>query len=212
MTAVSPLDQDLVILVPDHNMEHALRGLLTRHQSLRTRSIRHVIICHPGKDPGCYHGAELILHPYARSYAHALVMFDRIGCGQEAKNAEEISQDVRRRLHINGWEDRADVIVLDPELEIWVWTSSPHVDECLGWHDRQPTLREWLRDRGYWPDDASKPHPPKEAMEAALRQVSIPRSSSIYSALAQRVSLAGHNERAFCQLVETLRRWFPAWI
>ena len=52
-----------------------------------------------------------------------------------------------------------------------------------------------------WP---TTPPRPKEAMEAALRQVRKPRSSAIYLELAQRVSLRGHTEPAFQRFVHPL--------
>ena len=71
-------------------------------------------------------------------------MFDHEGSGQEDKTAVEVTSDLKTRLEQNGWKDRAEIILLEPELEAWVWSVSPHVDEVLGWKNRTPTLREWL--------------------------------------------------------------------
>jgi hypothetical protein len=86
-------------------------------------------------------------------------------------------------------EERAEVVVIDPELEIWVWSASPHVEDVLGWRGSTPPLRSWLRNQGLWGDDRPKPQDPKRAMEGALYEKRIPRSSSLYRQLAEKVGL-----------------------
>jgi hypothetical protein len=112
-------------------------------------------------------------------------------------------------LSQNGWGQRTSAIVIDPELEIWVWSDSPHVDEVLGWSGRQPDLRTWLTQRGSITDRNGKPNLPKEATEAALKEVRKPRSSSIYQQLAEKVSLGRCVDPAFIKLKNTLQSWFP---
>jgi hypothetical protein len=201
---------DLVALVPDKNMEYALRGLLGRPLSLGIRPITYDVFSHPRRDPGCVNEAHDLLRPFAGEYGYALVLFDRQGSGQEQVGADMLANSVAERLSRCGWAGRCEVVVLDPELEVWVWSPSPHVDECLGWANRQPPLRAWLAEAGCWPEACPKPPDPKAAMEAALRQVRKPRSSAIYLELAKKVSLRGHAEPAFQRLTSALQRWFPA--
>lgn len=200
--------KDLVVLVADKNMEQAVTGLLSRPQSLKVRPLDYDAFVHPRRDPGCLNDAHEFLRFQAKSYRHALVMFDWEGCGRDNLGAEALAEEVKERLAANGWQDRADAVVLDPELEVWVWSASPHVVDCLGWAHRQPTLRDWLAETNHWPADRPKPPRPKEAMEAALRQVRKPRSSAIYLELAQSVSLQSHTEPAFLRFTNLLQRWF----
>ena len=100
-------------------------------------------------------------------------------------------------------------IVIHPELESWVWSPSPHVDNALGWRGRSPGLREALRDSGLWPADAPKPPDPKAAVEWAARETRLPRSSSIYRQIASRASTQSCQDRAFRKLRKQLQRWFP---
>jgi hypothetical protein len=44
---------DLVLLVADKNIEHGLRGLLSRPQALGIRSVTSKTYVHPQRDPGC---------------------------------------------------------------------------------------------------------------------------------------------------------------
>lgn len=201
--------KDLIVLAPDRDIEHAVEGLLRRSSELGIRPILHDIYVHPHRDPGCLRESQDFLRPFLRMYSHALVIFDQSGCGQEKQSSERLQEDVEAKIAANGWGERSAAVVLVPELEVWVWSDSPHVPACLGWSPEERALRTWLREKGMWPRDAAKPPDPKAALDAALHHVRKPRSSSLYRELASRVTLEGHSEPAFVRLVATLRRWFP---
>jgi hypothetical protein len=201
---------DLIILVPGRDEREVLDGLLgERRPSLAIRDLRYEFATAVMRDSGCFRNAPAILRPYCDRAAHALVLFDHFGSGQSDHEADQVEDDLRARLAANGWDDRAEVLVIEPELEIWVWSASPVVDEILGWGERQPPLRQWLKEHGGWPEDQHKPPKPKASVEAALREARIPRSPRLYRKLAERVSLALCQDRAFQRLVTLLRRWFP---
>lgn len=200
--------KNLVVLAPDKNIEFAVRGLLSRQQAIGIAQITSEIHVHPQRDPGCLLTAHSFLRQFANSYAHALVIFDREGCGQEEKTREALEEDLEERLSQNGWEDRAAAIALDPEIEIWVWSDSPRVDSILGWEGRSPDLRSWLVEQGFIISAQAKPSRPKEAMEQALRMVRKSRSSALFLQLAQKVSLDRCVDPAFLKLKEKLRLWF----
>lgn len=203
-----PPATDLVILVADKNLEAAVESLLGRPEALSIRRSTFDVFVHPRRDPGCLVGAGEFLRSFSRAYGHALILFDHEGCGREHIAPDVLADEVKKQVENAGWADRADAIVLAPELEVWVWTNSPHVPRCLGWVDRDPSLREWLAQTEHWPLGDTKPQQPKSALEAALREVRKPRSSSIYGELARSVSLRGHTEPAFLRLVQALQRWF----
>ncbi|HIE01121.1 MAG TPA: hypothetical protein EYP59_12680 [Thiotrichaceae bacterium] len=110
--------KDLVILVADKNMEYAVKGLLSRPEALSIREISFDIFIHPYHDPGCLNEGHYFLQSALNQYRHALILFDREGCGREGLTRQE--------------------------LEIWVWSDSPHVAEILGWKNKQPDLKTWL--------------------------------------------------------------------
>jgi len=205
----SRTQRDIIFLVADKNMEAAVQGLLGRPKSLQVRAVEAVIRTHPEKDPGCYLTAHEFLRPFYRRYAHAIVIFDREGCGNEVKPREELEAEVESRLAKNGWGARARAVVIAPELEMWVWSDSPEVDRALGWMGRSPALRSWLNEKGFLQQSERKPDRPKEAVEAALRFVRKPRSSAIYRELAESVSFRRCIDPAFQTLVTTLQTWFP---
>jgi hypothetical protein len=203
--------KDLVVLVADKNTEFALKGLLSkRGRALRIRSITFDIFVHVERDPGCLNRAHDFLRPHSGRYRHALVMFDHDGCGQEHKDRAALEQQVEVQLSQAGWNDRAAAVVLDPELEIWVWSDSPHVEQALGWQDRTPGLRSWLVDSKLLKAGEAKPKDPKKAVEEALRFARKPRSSTVYQEIASSVSFESCTDAAFLKLRDTLSRWFSA--
>jgi hypothetical protein len=209
MTA-EPLVKDLVVLAADSQMEFTVRGLLSRGKSLRFREVSYDIYVHPAKDPGCLLRAHEFMRPFHRQYAHALVMLDREGCGRSDSSREALEEELERKLAVSGWGNRAAAVVLDPELEIWVWSDSPEVDAVLGWAGRQPTLEQWLRSAGYRVTAGMKPIKPKQAVEEALRIARKRRSSSIYLQLAQRVGVHRCVDAAFLKFKTLLQEWFGA--
>jgi hypothetical protein len=209
VTAGDPLD--LVVLVPGKDERETIDGLLSaRRQSLGMAEIRYELLVHPRRDAGCFHEAPAVLQPFLRRARHALVLFDFEGSGQEARTAQQVTEDLQFRLASDGWEDRVAVVVIDPELEIWLWADSPRVETELGWTGRDRPLREWLHEKGWWGMERRKPEKPKEALERTLREVRIPRSSAIYGRLARRVGLRQCQDPSFHRLLEILRTWFPA--
>jgi len=198
--------KDLVVLVADKNMEVAVKTLIEeRYESLGIRQVQADVFVHPERDAGVLLKAHIFLEQFRKEYCYALVMFDHEGCGQENKPAEELEQEVKQRLEQSRWQGQCEVIVLEPELEAWVWSSSPHVPKTLGL-----TLKQMQQILSRFPqNNRGKPERPKEAMEECLRQAKIPRSSSIYANLAKTVGLKRCAEPSFTKFRDTLQKWFP---
>ena len=208
--APEEMPKDLVILAADKNIDCGVQGLLRRPAALGIRPIQFDTFVHPRRDPGCAREAYAFLGPLTQEYGHALVMFDRVGSGREAAAGEDLSEEVRGRLAATGWGDRAGVIVLDPEIEVWVFAPSPKVEQCLGWPARRKSLRRWLESRGPWAVDHPKPADPKMALERALSEIKKPRSSAIYKHLGEQVGIRGCTDPAFVKFRNVLGMWFPA--
>lgn len=203
-----PQVKDLIVLAADGQIEFAVKGLLTRNQAFGFHEISYDIFVHPHRDPGCLLRCHDFLRPFCHQYAHAFVMFDREGCGKEEFPRELLENEVEKRLSESGWNNRATVIVLDPELEIWVWSDSPEVAQILGWSGKSPPLSLWLQQTGYLGGHQQKPKSPKEAMEEALRIANKRRSSSIYLELAKRVGVDRCVDPAFMKFKSFMRQWF----
>lgn len=200
--------KDLVVLVPDKNARFGIDGILSRHESLNIRQISYEIFVHPLRDPGVYHHAANFLRPFSKQYSYALVFLDHEGSGQEKTPSDELANILKRDIENNGWPNRVEVIVFEPELEIWVWAESKHTAEALGW-DNYLELKDWLIEQGVWEQNTSKPKRPKEAVEEGLKRKRIPRSSSIYHEIAQNVSFDRCQDKSFIKMRNILQQWFP---
>jgi hypothetical protein len=200
--------KDLVALVADGQMEYCLKGILTRREALGIRNIKVDIFVHPEKDPGCFRRGDNFLRPFIQRYAYALIMLDREGSGKEDLSRETMEADLENKLNKTGWSGRGTAIVLDPELEIWVWSDSPEVDQVLGWSGQSPCLRDWLSQRGFWRETEKKPSDPQKAFEEALRKSRKQRSSAVFFELAQRVSVHRCQDQSFMKLKGILQQWF----
>ena len=200
---------DLFRLVADRNMEAAVSGLLGRPHSLGIRKIRYQVRTHGFRDPGCFHRADDVLKLFRSKARHAIVMLDQAWDGVPCDTSEETEESLRQRLRRVGMSAWACPIVIEPELEAWVFSGSPHVERILGWSNRSPRLRDALEGRALWRAGDAKPHDPKAAIEWALAEVRVNRTSKIYSELAERVSTLNCTDQSFQRFRRLLRQWFP---
>lgn len=173
------------------------------------RAIEAEIYLHPQRDPGCAAQGVDFISSFASQYRYGLLMFDHEGSGQEATSRPALQDNLNASFAGSAWRERAKAIVLAPELEVWIWGDSPHVDEVAGWRGRQPNLRRWLVEHDYLQEGEIKPTRPKEAFEAALREAQKPRSASLYLQIAEKVSLRRCSDSAFLELKSILTDWFP---
>lgn len=200
--------KDLVVLAPDKNVSLGIKGLLSRHESLNIKEISYDIFVHPQRDPGIYRDAANFLRRLSGQYFYALVFLDHEGSGKESMTPHEMAAKIKGEIQRNGWPDRAEVIVFDPEFEIWVWIDSPHIASALGWSGDFSNLKDWLTRKGLWEQNNVKPKRPKEAVEASLRNKGIPRSSSIYYEIGHKVSFKKCQDQSFKRLLTILQKWF----
>jgi len=198
------------VLCADLDAENALKSLFTRFQALGVREFSHRILRHPNRDSGCRANAAAFLRPFAALDRRVLVVFDHHGCGREFEQTPEtVESELEGELARNGWaRDLVAAIVISPELESWIWSTSPLVSTALGF-ESSDDLRRFLEDKELIEPASAKPSDPKGAFEAALRAKGKPRSATIFSDLAARVSTKGCTDRGFLKFATALRTWFP---
>ncbi len=202
--------KDLVVLAADRHMQSALSRLLrSRTAALRMRDVASDVFAHPQHDPGCAREGVSFLARFAGAYEHGLLVFDHEGSGKEQTPPETLQHDLDESFAQSEWGDSAKAIVVDPELEAWVWSRSPHVATVVGWTDQSVSLPDWLLSEGFLRPGETKPRRPKEALEAALRRARMPHSAALFDQLAARVSVERCQDRSFRDLKATLRKWFP---
>lgn len=202
---------DLVVLAADGQTRLTIETLLkVRHRALSIKSIKVRVYVHNDHDDGCLRHGHESLGSFVHRARHALVVFDHDGCGREGVSRQEIEFEVEEKLRKSGWDDRAAAIVIDPELEAWVWTKSPHVSQALGWGADHGALWDWLAEQRFLRPGDVKPKDPKASLDAALKHTRKPRSSAIYQEIAEKVSVEGCRDPAFWKLRDRLTSWFPA--
>lgn len=199
--------RDLVILVADKNMQFAVRGALVRPEALGIRAITHDFRPHPGRDGGARTSGVDVLALERRRFEHALLVFDLEGCGAEpGQSAVDLERLLDRRLTAL-WGARAKCIVIDPEVDIWLWGADSVLRDVLRW-PLAGNIRKWLQARGFVFDALGKPDRPKDAIDALVRFCRLPRSSALYEKITARVSLRRCSDPAFGRLRTALQNWF----
>jgi hypothetical protein len=198
--------KDLILLVADKNMQFALKGALDRPQSLGIRPLNFDFIVHPGRDGGVRSTGPAMLALEHSRFTHAALLLDHEGSGS-AESADSLEIDLDRRVS-PAWGANGKAIVISPELDIWMWGSDNAVEQTIEWTNPQG-IREWLSNKQFRFDANNKPSRPKEALETALRQINMPRSSALYQKIASRISLPRCVDPAFQKFRNKLIEWFP---
>ncbi len=205
--------RDLVILVADSTMAavfHALFGRERWDLTLQCAPFdiwpQEDIFYDPlHTDGGVHQSAQELLRPYLNTHSYAIVVLDQQFGGELP--AATVRKDIRTRLSQNGWKDRCEVVVIDPELEVWLWQDSPHVEQAVKFTGG--SLRQHLKGTGAWPEKAPKPTEPKEAIQALVKGQRMLKTKVVYSRIARSMSAGGCTDSAFELFASTLRRWFP---
>lgn len=212
MTEDAP-SRDLLVLVADADMEQVMHGVLSRVDRMDACGLDFDVQRHTGRDAGCRTSAATFLRPFLRRFRHCMVVFDRHGCGSN-ESREDIQRTVEQDLARNGWRDRAKAIVIDPELEAWIWGDLKVTAAHVGWPDGHVALLKKLRSLGSWPSGRDKPADPKEAMLHAMSGSPLRppprRSPRIFRDIAESAQWNGCRDAAFNEFRDTLRSWFPA--
>jgi hypothetical protein len=200
--------RELFVLAADNNIKFLVAAALCRCAALRIRPIDFEIGTHPQRDPGMRTNGVDLVRPQRRRFAHALLIFDKEGCGDDAASTEALEPALDRQL-ADVWGTQAKAIAIEPESDIWIWGADTAIAQALGWEE-PVAIRAWLATAGFAFAPNGKPHRPKEAAEALVRQIGLPRSSATYGRIAERISLRRCTDPSFGRLVAALRRWFAA--
>lgn len=202
--------RDCIFLVADSTIQAMLKGFLGRegcHFSLgcapfQFDAARDVIV-DPTRDPGVYTRGHELLSVFTKTHRRAIVILDADWEG--SPGADVIRSKIEDNLR-SVWSEYM-VVVLDPEIEAWIWQDNHHVVTALG-AENYATLRQDIEAKGFWSPGAIKPHRPKEAVEFALKRAKIPQSAALYGRIAGKVSIAACEDLALRHLKEGLMRWF----
>ncbi len=210
---MSDARRDLVVLAADGTMVAVLRALFRRplDQMFACRAIEvdpQAEILHDAlyTDGGVHRYAHKLLAPYVDTHGHCLVVLDQQFGGE--RPAAQVRREIIGNLETFGWRGRAEVVVIDPELEVWLWQDNPNVERAVR-HRGPRNLRAQLRDEGAWPEGSPKPTDPKATLQRLIKQNKAGAVVVAYTLIAARVSTRQCRDAAFAHLRGALERWFP---
>ncbi len=220
----------LIILVADKQMEEGLRAFFAPFGADGKPRLWHLklgcaalpldpaqdILRDPeSHDCEVYRDCAELLRIHRTSYERALVILDQQFPG--SPGPEAIRTDMLAKLHAAGWPvGSVEMVVIQPCLEAWLWSDDVHVETAFG-HERPPSLREVMEEKGLWPAGAAKPMPNgsgddlKAATNFALRrgEQATLQSLTFRKVFGSPRSLARCTEPGFVHFCTTLRTWFP---
>jgi hypothetical protein len=206
--------RELVILVPDTQCEATLTGFFQRdgfHLSLGCRPFafdpRQDLLRETRNDPGVWKNSHSLLRLRRSTHRNALIVLDNAWEG--SPGVAKIEADIAGNMTACGWpREQFEVIVINPELESWIWQDHIHVEKAFG-HASPPSLRQKLRDSNLWPDGSHKPTDPKAAVEMVQRWYGFGPPSPVFAEIAMKVSVKHCVDPAFQRMQDALRYWFP---
>jgi len=200
---------DLVALVADHHIDAVLRALLCRFWP----GVRFHLLRGMG-DPDVFFRAEERLRPFIRRARYALVVMDfRWDRPPNLRSPDQIQEELRSRLSRSGWQDRCEVIVIDPEVEVWLWADPHLIVEWLDPNRKYPI-------QSLFPVRNTKPAQPKEELDRIIRQINhryrlgVRMKTELYKWVAEKVPkrlLETCADPAFSALRWALSSWFGPW-
>ena len=87
-----------------------------------------------------------VVNPHGK----AMVLFDFDGCGERHLSPQDLETSLETQFANQGWgSDRVTFVVIEPELEAWLFGASfRQIERAVGWSETQ-SIRGWLIERGY---------------------------------------------------------------
>lgn len=174
-----------------------------------------------GNDAEVFYRAADRARSRLKTHQKLVVILDEAWDDKRAPDAATIKERLTQDLYAKGWEyDRFVVIVIQPELENWIWNDTAHMhrvfrfDQIPGFTSARDYFREAKVDsagkRCHWPEQASKPTNPKEALHMLCRESRAKPDAAKYADVVCGVNVLRCQEPGFQELLATLRRWFGA--
>lgn len=190
--------KDLLVLVADEDMRAVMEVLLGKkyQYQLGIREVDFEVLKHPNRDPGVRTESPEVFRIRYGEFRKGLVLLDYEGSGFEGSH-RELEREIKDSIVRNTpWSEQdVEVVVINPELEIWIWGVADKIGEVL--NVKVPV--------------SGKPDNPKGELERILRWAGRPPSSALFREIAGKVSrkhIEGCRDESFNRMVDTLRKWF----
>lgn len=205
--------KDLLLLAADADAGAFFSSLISRGEALGIRPITLDTDRHPGRDSGVVQSGPELLSMRKGQYRRTLLILDHHGSGRDQRmSPSELAASLQLRLDQCTWTHKSLVVVLEPEVERWLWSTGAALARHFGVSQDVLTryANHWCKSVGLTLDDA-KAEKPKELFEGvvrgSLRRTLSPRDFARIGALASVRALSA--EPDFVRLRAALRGWFP---
>lgn len=162
-------------------------------------------------DGGIWKHAHENLQVFKDRYHHAVVLLD--ADFDPHPGVEVLVKDISNGMIKSGWEEnRFSVIVIEPELESWLWAPNKNIAQAFG-HSDFNELRKLLETEQLWNPGEPKPHDLKGARDLAAKlggkKTGGPIFKNAFEAISRR-ALDRCIEPGFIKLRAAMSEWFPA--
>lgn len=196
--------KDLLMLLPDKDIELLMAGLLGRNGFIT--SITYDPVIHEDRDHGCRKKFEDWVRGRNTAYRKLLVVFDRHGSGDN-RDRQSIEGEMENRIRTLGWhEDDVRVVCIEPESEQWLWVNENQIKEALGRQEAE--IYPFLQRNGWKAVEQEKPFPPKEAWRTLLKACQTKPSPNHFKHIGANGSIQRCTDPAFVKLRSCLSNWF----
>ncbi len=146
-------------------------------------------------------------------WKHCLVLADRKVSGTRFASPEEVEDMFEKALlHRSNGKYTARLVIIDPEIETWLWGVKPmHWREALRAHTGRTRISQDAVKRAFHRYGKGKPEDPKRAVEGILRELNVRKSAKLYGEIARHSSKRdwdGCSSPSFHKVYRTLKEWF----
>ena len=212
--------RDVIFHLADEHMEKGLKAFFSRDDWHYAMACRKVDINTEGdadilRVPGCTdggtwkHAAENLV-PFREKYTRAVIILD--ADFEPHPGADVLQRDVTADMLASGWAaERFAVVVIQPELEAWLWAPNINVALAFG-HKDFDQLRGALEKEKLWNPGEPKPHDIKRARDRAARlggkKTGGPIFKGVFNAISKK-ALDRCVEPGFQVMRAAMQAWFP---
>lgn len=161
-------------------------------------------------DGGLWKHAHNNLAPFRERYRYAVIVLD--ADFEPHPGAEVLHADISANMQSAGWHmDSFQVVVIQPELEAWLWAPNLNVAQAFG-HADFDQMKAVLAAEDWWNEGEPKPSDLKAARDRAARlggkRTGGPIFKGVFNGLSKR-ACDRCVEPGFIAMRTALQTWFP---
>ena len=212
--------RDVIFHLADEHMEKGLRAFFSRDDwqyalgckqfDIDPLSQQDIFRVAGHTDGGIWKHAGTNLRLFTDKYRFAVIVLD--ADFEPHPGADVLQEDIAKAMVEAGWDlERFAVIVIQPELEAWLWAPNLNVAKAFG-HADFDVLRGNLERERLWTAGDPKPHDLKRARDHAARLGGKKTGGPIFKGVFSEISKRACDrcvEPGFIALRAALRKWFP---